>query len=387
MIQHLIDWFALRPILRWTLRMMAFALVVVGIFMMRVHSDLPMSQWIAFTDEAFYGSGADLYRIRLDGLLFDQLVHVPSGMGQPSWSPDGETLAYVVRSSEDYGGLYIISMDGKRHDKIETSFAPSDVAWSPTGEWLAYQARVDLRERLFLIRPDGSDEHPLLPEEMSAKIPAWSPDGSAISFNACPTECFLFYVDIDERDIQTFGHRPFQVGSREEVTWSPDGKWLFVSAEQAIWRVNIQTGDDNQITLAQNPRMSPDGDWAVYRGAPGIRKINVDGTQEQILADQTGDGWTPVWSPDGEWILFTTARTGRLTLHIIDPEGGDARFLTNIFDYDSVPQWSAPVALEWEKWTSPLLVIILLLALLIGADRRKKWAKEPKVRFFKLPRK
>jgi Tol biopolymer transport system component len=368
------------------MRLLALMMLIVGLLMLRVHDNNPMSQWVAFTDEAFYNSGTDLYRIRLDGLLFDELVSVPTSMGQPSWSPDGQTLAYIVRSKEDIGGLYIISMDRKRHDHIQTLAPPEQVAWSPTGEWLAYQARVDYRDRIYLIRPDGSDEHLLLPEDMSAKLPTWSPDGSALSFNSCPNECFLFYVDLSARNVQAFGHRPFQIGSREEVTWSPDGEWLFVSAEQAIWRVNIATGDDNQITLAQNPRMSPDGLWAVYRGAPGIRKIQVDGTQEQILADQTGDGWTPVWSPDGEWILFTTARTGRLTLHLIRPDGSDARFLTNIFDYDSVPQWSTPIALHWQKWLSPFAAILLLLTSLFKSQRKSPQSSPAPTPFFKLTR-
>lgn len=385
MIRYVVNHSALPFLIGWTLRLLGVMVLMMGVFMLHVHKNEPMSQWIAFTDEAFYNSGADLYRVRLDGLLFDQLVSVPTGMSEPSWSPDGETLAYVVRSKEDFGGLYIIAMDGTRHEHIPT-MAPSDqVVWSPTGEWLAYQARVNNRDRIYLIRPDGSDDHLLLPEEMSAKMPTWSPDGRALSFNACPTECFLYYVDLNDREVvQAFGHRPFQVGSPEEVTWSPDGEWLYVSAEQAIWRVNIASGDDNQITLAQNPRISPDGLWAVYRSAPGIRKIQVDGTQEQIVANQTGDGWTPIWSPDGEWILFTTARTGRLTLHLIRPDGTDARFLTTIYDYDSVPQWSAPVALAWEKWLSPLVGIILLLAsLLTNLPSRQTSSPTP---FFRLNR-
>ncbi len=85
--------------------------------------------------------------------------------------------------------------------------------------------------------------------------------------------------------------------------------------------------------------------------------------------------------------MFTTGRNGRLTIHFIKPDGEDGRFLTNIFDYDSVPQWSAPIALEWEKWASPLLGIIGLVASLMGVNRRKEITEEHKIRFFKLPRK
>ena len=88
LIRPLLNLIVLPTFIRWTLRLLALMMLMVGLFMLRVHSADPMSQWVAFTDEAFYNSGADLYRIRLDGLLFDKLATQPTPISQPSWSPN-----------------------------------------------------------------------------------------------------------------------------------------------------------------------------------------------------------------------------------------------------------------------------------------------------------
>ncbi len=48
----------------------------------------------------------------------------------------------------------------------------------------------------------------------------------------------------------------------------------------------------------------------------------------------------PILSPDGEWILFLSDRTGRQQIYIIPFHGGESRCLTDLDGYFSNPAWS-----------------------------------------------
>lgn len=57
----------------------------------------------------------------------------------PTWSPDGEWLAYFVKGD----GIYVARKDGSDHRKLVDITGPADVvpSWSPDGEWLVYSER------------------------------------------------------------------------------------------------------------------------------------------------------------------------------------------------------------------------------------------------------
>jgi len=54
--------------------------------------------------------------------------------------------------------------------------------------------------------------------------------------------------------------------------------------------------------------------------------MSADGQNVQQLTTDPHTDWCPTWSPDGEWIAFTSQRTGRSSLHMVSPEGGEVRF-------------------------------------------------------------
>lgn len=98
-------------------------------------------------------------------------------------------------------------------------------------------------------------------------------------------------------------------------------------------------------TLDLSPDWSPDGTRAVfwthqyqdadYKG-PALRAmvaiIGGDGTGDPIIEPLTGletDLWDPVWSPDGEHILFTGHHDGQSGLYVIDADGSNLRRLAD----------------------------------------------------------
>ena len=143
--------------------------------------------------------------------------------------------------------------------------------------------------------------------------PAWSPDGSTLAFTRHQgATIFIFLRPADgkaERRL-TKGESP-----EYDACWSPDGKRLAIAFDKTV---------PNQ------------GDIEVY-------SIGADGEGLQPVATSPGklthEEW-PAWSPDGEWIAFSSTREDNQEIHICRPDGKDLKRLTSDPAIDAHPCWS-----------------------------------------------
>ena len=67
---------------------------------------------------------------------------------------------------------------------------------------------------------------------------------------------------------------------------------------------------------------------------------NADGTAERPLLNSDSLDYNPVWSPDGQWIVFTSERNGSADLYRVKPDGTGLQRLTANPAYDDQADFS-----------------------------------------------
>ena len=115
---------------------------------------------------------------------------------------------------------------------------------------------------------------------------------------------------------------------------------------------NIAVEDLWKIKRLGPPAISPDGAWCCVEvtswnldkdeGASELWLLATDGSQRRQLTNAGGKNSGPRWSADGQWIAFTSKRTGDeiAQIYVISPAGGEARRVAKTSFAPSSLKWS-----------------------------------------------
>jgi TolB protein len=118
-----------------------------------------------------------------DGSGQHRVPHTAGGE-YPSWSPDGERIAFNSNLTGDHV-MYIVEVDGSRVVDLSSVGEGWQVDWSPDGRSILFTSHRDHPDNytdIYVMRPDGSGVTRLT--DVRGYTPAWSPDGRHIVFSA-----------------------------------------------------------------------------------------------------------------------------------------------------------------------------------------------------------
>jgi dipeptidyl aminopeptidase/acylaminoacyl peptidase len=230
-------------------------------------------------------------------------------------SPDGNSVIYAVQTidgekEEVHQALWMMCLEtGETHQFTSGKTSDSSPAWSPDGKQIAFLSARDGAPQIYVIPADGGEARSLT--SMKQAIgggPVWSPDGKFIAFTAGPKS------------------EPPAPGKPYRLTrniYRFDGAGYLDPVIQDIYVIPSQGGDPKQLTDDRNnnsaPVWSPDGQEIIFSSAMrpdshklsgSLKLVDMQGKVFEVLGEDWQAGGA-TWLPDGKGIVFAGQPCGK----------------------------------------------------------------------------
>jgi tricorn protease len=318
----------------------------------------PDGKWVAFSGE--YSGSRQIYIMPSTGGVPKQLTYYNDVGELPprggfdhiplDWTPDSQKVFFRANRTpygDRNGKYFLVSIEGGLETPLQVPEAGCGTL-SPDGKRIAYTPRHrefrtwkrykggsaqdiwlydlvnDTSERITKFM--GTDQHPIwykdkiyFVSDRDLKLNFWSYDLKTKAFK------------------QLTHHKEFDVlwpSGHNGLAAYENGGYIYVldleTGKTQKVTVNIHFDNPNRLPYFKNvsgfvsmfgAHISPDGKQAVFDARGDIFIVPAEkGVTANLTRTQGVREMYPVWSPDGQWIAFTSDKTGDYEIYLMDPK-------------------------------------------------------------------
>lgn len=271
-----------------------------------------------------------------------------AGDTNPSFSPDGDTLAFVRQGLDTWGHIYRLELSaggdptGTPEKVVAAGQFVSGIAWTPDGRDLIFSAYRDRRQALWRVRSRPSAATApvaLAPATPPAYEPSIALRADRLVYRHLSRDTNLWLAPgpavspaLRKPPVRLIASTTLD----DSPQFSPDGRRIVFVSERSgsyeLWLADSQGSSLTQLTFfggphLGSPRWSPDAARIVFdcvkQGNRDLYAIAADGGPPQQLTETPWHEVRPAYSPDGRWVYFASNRSGRWEIWRM-PAGGGA---------------------------------------------------------------
>ena len=179
----------------------------------------------------------------------------------PSFSPDGETVAFISNMN-GIPQIWTIPREGGWPTLITSLDDPiGSVAWSPSGKWLSFSMAPGggMNQQIYIIRPDGSEIRLLTDGgNETNRLGNWTSDGRKLMMSSnrrLSTAMDAYLVDMENMELELISTSK-GIGSFSDIT--TDGKYAILNRLESrgsndLFLIETQTGQEKIVTEHKGP--------------------------------------------------------------------------------------------------------------------------------------
>lgn len=243
-----------------------------------------------------------------DGYQAKTLYSSADPIMSPSWSPNGQQLAFVAFDNKGYPAVYAASVTtGQRRILSSATGLNAAPVWSPDGQQLALVLSKNGSPKIYLLNAASKQLTQLTTGFAADTEPAWYPDGNSLAFTSNRSGTPQIY----QMNLATQAITQLSTAGtyNTDPAISADGKTLLMlHGESGAYNIAMQdlsSGQTSLLTdngLVSSATFAPNSDlvmYATYNKGHSILAVTAidESTNYALPVSATSDLKEPAWGP------------------------------------------------------------------------------------------
>jgi TolB protein len=229
--------------------------------------------------------------------------------------------------------LFVADADGANQQRVlETRYPLMSPSWSPDGQYLAYVSFETKHSAIYVQQVRTGERRQVSARAGVNGAPEWSPDGKrlALTLGGSGGNPDIYILDLGDQVLTRVTDDP---AIDTEPVWSPDGRSIYFTSDRAgspqIYQIGTQPGArPKRITFGTSynarPRVSPDGTL--------LAMVTLDNGSYRIAVQELASGAvrvlshgrldeSPSFAPNGATLIYAERESNRGELATVSTDG------------------------------------------------------------------